>query len=234
MKVLKVPDILSTIKDGSIIKFKDRESAAQMLASVLKDHLKGIPSSEVTVLGIPRGGVIMAHIIYEKINANSFDIVIPRKLCAPHNRELGIGAIMKDGTIYRNEYVINALKISSDYIEDEISTQIKEIDRRESLYRPENRSYQISNKTIILVDDGAATGATLIAAIRWIRKQNPSKIIVAITVAPKETVELLKQEADKVESFIVPSTGNFNSVGQFYTDFAAVGDEEVVTIMKQA
>ena len=175
----------------------------------------------------------MAHIIYEKIKANSFDIVIPRKLCAPHNRELGIGAIMKDGTIYRNEYVINALKISSDYIEEEILTQKKEISRRESLYRPENRNYQISNKTIILVDDGAATGATLIAATRWIRKQNPNKIIVAITVAPKETVELLKQEADKVESFIVPSTGNFNSVGQFYTDFSPVSDEQVVTIMKR-
>lgn len=231
--LLKVPDILSTIKNGSIIKFKDREAAAHMLASVLKDYLKGISSNEITVLGIPRGGVIMAHIIYEKIKANSFDIVIPRKLCAPHNRELGIGAIMKDGTIYRNEYVINALKISSDYIEEEIITQKKEISRRESLYRPENRNYQISSKTIILVDDGAATGATLIAATRWIRKQNPNKIIVAITVAPKETVELLKQEADKVESFIVPSTGNFNSVGQFYTDFSPVSDEEVVTIMKR-
>jgi putative phosphoribosyl transferase len=225
-------DILSSIKDGSILKFKDREKAALTLSSVLKDTVKNIDRDEIVVLGIPRGGVIMARIICKKIGAKSFDIVIPRKLTAPHNPELGVGAIMNDGTLYLNDYVVNALKITEEYLEREKINQTEEIKRRESLYRPDFRPYGIKNKIIILTDDGAATGATLVAASRWIRKQNPKKLIIAVPVVPKETLELLKRESDDVEAVIVPTTSNFKSVGQFYEDFSTVTDNEVVNIMK--
>ncbi len=225
-------DILSSIKDGSILKFKDREKAAHTLASVLRDSMKGASKEEITVIGIPRGGVIMAQVISQKIAASSFDIVISRKLSAPHNVELGIGATMQDGTLYLNDYVIGALKISPEYIQHEKQKQIEEIKRRESLYRNSAKGYEIGGRIIVLADDGAATGATLVAAARWIRKQEPKKLIIAVPIVPKETLELLRKESDHVEAVIVPITTNFRSVGQFYEDFSPVSDEDVMNIMK--
>lgn len=225
-------DILSSIKDGSILKFKDREKAALTLAAILKDRVKTVPRKEIAVLGIPRGGVIMARIICQKIGATTFDIVVPRKLTAPHNPELGIGAITIDGTLYLNDYVINALKITPEYLEREKQRQTEEIRRRESLYRPSAKPFVVKDKTVILTDDGAATGATLVAASRWIKKQLPRELIIAVPVVPKETLELLKKEADDVKAVIVPSTTNFKSVGQFYQDFSSVEDNEVIALMK--
>ncbi|HEY7110220.1 MAG TPA: phosphoribosyltransferase family protein [Nitrososphaeraceae archaeon] len=222
---------MSSIRDGSILRFKNREKAAYTLASVIKDSIRDIPKEEILVLGIPRGGVIMASIISQKIGASLFDIVIPRKLTAPNNPELGVGAIMVDGTLYLNEYVVNALKVTEEYLEMERQRQIAEIRRRESVYRKNARYYDIRDKVIILVDDGAATGATLVAASRWIRKQKPKSLVIAIPVVPKETLELLKKESDDVQAVIVPSTTNFRSVGQYYEDFDPVTDEEVAEIM---
>ena len=215
------------------LKIKSREAAANILGEALKDIIKEKEKRTNTIVfGIPRGGVVMAYIIYKKLNANTFDIVIPRRLCAPYNRELGIGAIMKDGTIYLNDTIINALGISSQDIEKEKEEQKNEISRRETLYRIVNKEYNISNRTIILVDDGAATGATLITALRWIRKQNPKKIIVAVTVAHKDTVKLLKKEADHIEVIISPSVFSFNSVEQYYHSFHDIPDEQVIQIME--
>ena len=215
------------------MKLNNRETAANILGEALKDIVKEKErETNSIVLGIPRGGVIMAHIIYKKLHPSSFDIVIPRRLCAPNNRELGIGAIMKDGTIYLNEIVINALGISYEDIEKEKEKQKKEIDRRETLFRIGNKEYNFNNRIIILVDDGAATGATLITALRWIRKQNPKKIIVAVTVAHKDTVKLLKKEADHIEVIISPSVFSFNSVEQYYHSFHDIPDEQVIQIME--
>ena len=214
------------------LKIKSRETAANILGEALKDIVKEKElETNSIVLGIPRGGVIMAHIIYKKLHASSFDIVIPSRLLAPNNRELGIGAIMKDGTIYLNEIVINAFGISYEDIEKEKEKQKKEIDRRETLFRIGNKEYNFNNRIIILVDDGAATGATLIAALRWIRKQNPKKIIIAVTVAHKDTVKLLKKEADHVEVIINPSVFSFRFVDQYYYSFPEISDEQVIKIM---
>ena len=216
------------------LKIKSREAAANILGEALKDIIKEKEKRTNTIVfGIPRGGVVMAYIIYKKLNANTFDIVIPRRLCAPYNRELGIGAIMKDGTIYLNDTIINALGISSQDIEKEKEEQKNEISRRETLYRIVNKEYNISNRTIILVDDGVATGATLITALRWIRKQNPKKIIVAVTVAHKDTVKLLKKEADHIEVIISPSVFRFKSVEQYYNNFQSVADEQVIEVMEK-
>lgn len=220
-------------ENNSVKKFKDREHAAKLLISKLNNEIKDEIAKDVVVFGIPRGGVILAYTIYKNRSANYFDIVIPRKLGAPNNKELGIGAIMDKDTVYLNEYVVKALKVSQDYIETEKESQIQEISRRSLLYRPKQNEYNIKNKTIILVDDGAATGATLAVSARWIRKMNPKRIIIAIPVAPKETVELLKNEVDQVVTILIPPTSNFTSVAQFYDNFEEITDDKVVKIMKE-
>jgi len=212
-------------------RFKDREHAADLLTSKLKNELKNEIPKDITVFGVPRGGVILAYTIYQNKVANYFDIVIPRKLGAPNNKELGIGAIMDKDTVYLNEYVVKALRVPEDYIETEKITQVREIDRRTLLYRPNQEEYNIENKTIILVDDGAATGSTLVVSARWIRKKKPKKIIIAVPVAPNETVELLKNEVDEVVTILIPPTSNFTSVAQFYDNFEEINDEKVVKIM---
>ena len=220
-------------ENNSVTKFKDREHAAELLNSKINNEIKDEIAKDVVVFGIPRGGVILAYRIYKNRSANYFDIVIPRKLGAPNNKELGIGAIMDKDIVYLNEYVVKALRVSQDYIETEKESQIQEISRRSLLYRPKQNEYDIKNKTIILVDDGAATGATLVVSARWIRKMNPKRIIIAIPVAPKETVELLKNEVDQVVTILIPPTSNFTSVAQFYDNFEEITDDKVVKIMKE-
>ncbi|MFZ0328295.1 MAG: phosphoribosyltransferase family protein [Nitrososphaeraceae archaeon] len=224
------------------LRFKNREWAANVLAESLKDVIRKekISSKEIVVLGIPRGGVITANVIAQKLKA-SFDILIPRKLGAPHNQELGIGAVMEDGTTYLNKDIIMALKISSEYIDQVKSEQIDEIKRRRSLYRNKNDdntslTYNTidNTKTAILTDDGAATGATLIAAARWLKNKNysPKQIIIATPVAPKDIVSSLKKESDHVVIILTPSNSSFRSVGQYYQEFNPVTDEQVIEIMK--
>lgn len=222
-----------TTENNSVKRFKDREHAAELLITKLNNQLKDEIAKDVVVFGIPRGGVILAYIIHKSRSANFFDIVIPRKLGAPNNKELGIGAIMDKDTVYLNEYVVKALKVPQDYIDIEKESQIREIDRRSLLYRPKQDEYNIKNKTIILVDDGAATGATLVVSARWIRKRNPKKIIIAIPVAPNETVKLLENEVDEVVTILIPPTSNFTSVAQFYDNFEEITDDKVVKIMQE-
>lgn len=208
------------------VKFRDRAHAGTALAEKLAGEELG---GQVIVLGIPRGGVILADIVAERLGSD-FDIVIPRKLGAPDNEELAIGAVVQDGTSYLNTYLINALRISKDYIEKEKARQISEISRRTEMYRKSDIPYRIEGKKTILVDDGIATGATVIASARWARKQNPSMLIVAVPVAPTQSVEVLEEEADRVVA--VHKSRDFGAVGQFYDQFDPVTDEQVQKIMR--
>ena len=235
--------IFESISSKFHLRFKDRTNAGNILADALKDKIKKDERPYSIVLGIPRGGVVVADIVANKLSCH-FDIVIPRKLGAPHNEEVAIGAVMEDGTTYLNEEIVRILEVSKEYIEKEKAKQIQEIKRRTSLYRG-SQSYELSNmKNIVLVDDGAATGATIIAAARWIRrrrtlqKQKPghhnigNRLIIAIPVAANDTVDLFKKEADHVEVIITPSTYSFRSVGQYYQSFEQVEDEQVMQIIK--
>jgi predicted phosphoribosyltransferase len=206
------------------MKFRDRADAGNLLAERLAQKGYG----NVIVLGIPRGGVILADIVAKKLYAD-FNIVIPRKLGAPENEELAIGAVMEDGTSYINRYLVNALRISQDYIESEKARQVAEIRRRSAAYR-KPRGYRISGKNAILVDDGIATGATVIASAKWARQQNPSSLTVAVPVAPPQSVEVLEHEADTV--IVLHTPRDFSSVGQFYEEFGAVSDEQVMQVMR--
>ncbi|MFL6372331.1 MAG: phosphoribosyltransferase, partial [Nitrososphaera sp.] len=164
----------------------------------------------------------------KKLGAD-FDIVIPRKLGAPKNEELAIGAVMEDGTSYVNTYIVNALRIPENYIENERLRQAAEIRRRSTAYRKQGLSYKITGRNIIIVDDGIATGATVIASAKWARKHRPLTLTVAVPVAPAQSVEMLEQESDSVIVLLIPQ--DFGSVGQFYEEFGPVSDDQVVGIM---
>jgi putative phosphoribosyl transferase len=222
-------------------RFKDRVTAANILAAALLDNLDKKKREEQTnnnnnnivVLGIPRGGVITADVVATKLGTSvDFDIVIPRKLGMPHNEESAVGAIMEDGTVYLHDTLVKELEVAQEYLEQEKARQIEEIRRRSALYRKTQRDYTslLKDRIVILVDDGAASGATVLATARSIRRYVPKHLIIALPVAPKETVNLLKMEADYVEVVTSPSA-SFNSVGQYYKDFKPVTDEQVIKIM---
>jgi putative phosphoribosyl transferase len=221
------------------LKFKDRAAAGNILAEIIKDRLKKEKLEQCIVFGVPRGGVVTADTVVRRLSAANaavdFDIVIPRKLTDPDNKEQAIGAVMEDGTTYLDEELISMLQITPEYVEKEKAEQIQEIRRRNALYYSKtsiNCHDHLKDRATILVDDGAATGATLIAAARWLRKKHtPKRLIIAVPVAPKDTIKLLRQESDVVEVVTDPSS-IFKSVEQFYQDFNPVSDDKVVEILR--
>jgi len=221
------------------LKFKDRAAAGNILAEIIKDRLKKEKLEQCIVFGVPRGGVVTADTVARRLSAANaavdFDIIIPRKLTDPDNKEQAIGAVMEDGTTYLDEELISMLQITPEYVEKEKAEQIQEIRRRNALYYSKtsiNCHDHLKDRATILVDDGAATGATLIAAARWLRKKHtPKRLIIAVPVAPKDTIKLLKQESDAVEVVTDPSS-IFKSVEQFYQDFKPVSDDKVMEILR--
>ena len=216
------------------VKFKDRRSAAEVLAAVVKSKLKratdmddGGKAYPITVVGIPRGGALIADRVATKLSCD-FDLIILRRLLAPYSLN-AFGAIVSDGTFYIDDDAVNFLNISETYLEQERMQQLKEINRRITLYRPQNREYNIRNRIVVLIDDGAATGASLVAAARMIRKHQPKFLMIAVPVAKPDIVRKLKQEADAVEAILTPST--FAFVSQFYQNYDSVLDTEIIQIM---
>lgn len=183
----------------------------------------------------------MASIIAKRMEIFDFDILLARKLRIPNSEENAFGAVMEDESVYLDDNIINSLVLSKEYIEQEKKNQVQEMKRRALLYRNSDSLIQFSSKlcdsckgppNIILVDDGAATGATLIVTARWIRNRLEhkfNKLIIATSVAPKDTVEILKKECDHLEVIMQPS--NFHTVGQFYKDFLPISDERIIDIL---
>lgn len=206
-------------------RFKNREEAAKKLAQELLEYR----GKDTVVLAIPRGGVVLANEVAKNLNA-PLDLIIPRKIGAPGNPELAIGAVTEDGTTILNQRLVSQLDISKEYIELEKKKQIREIKRRIKAYRGDAASESLEGKIVILIDDGIATGATMKAAIHSIRKRKPSSIVVAVPVGPPDTVEELKKEVDRLICLIVFEP--FFAIGQFYEDFNQVSDEEVLSLLK--
>ncbi len=232
--------VFSALKKGPTsafqLRFKDRAYAANILAAAIQDKIrKDLKEKEnIVILGIPRGGILVANAVANKLKVKNFDIVIPRKLTDVDNKEQAIGAIMEDGTTYLDEELISDLQIDSKYLEEEKQNQLEEIQRRKSLYRKSDVDYDsiINNKTIIVVDDGAASGSTVIVTARWIKKNfNPKKLIIAIPVVPKQTLAALEKEYDTVIAVTTPSK-YFHYVGQYYKSFPPVTDPEVINVMQ--
>lgn len=214
------------------IKFKDRFAAGEILASMLSKYKNNNQdASSLSVIGIARGGIIVAAAIAEKLNAD-LDIIVARKLRSPHDSENAIGAIMHDGSLYLDKSALETqYDISGVYIDMEKEEKKKEMNHMLNLYRPYAREYSIRDRTVILVDDGIATGATIIAAARWIRKQEPKRFVIAVPIAPKEVVKRLKNEADEIETIRNPS--DFKAVEQFYHEFHSVSDDKIMEVVKK-
>ncbi len=220
------------LKRSFHIKFKNRTSAGEILAGVLADFFKKeSQAAPVTVLAIPRGGVIIGDAIANKFSQSEFDIVIPRKLGAPNNPELAIGAVIQDRTAYLNERLIHTLEVSTEYIDGEIEQQVQEIQRRISLYRHASKPYNITGRSVVIVDDGIATGATVMVVAKWIKNCDPASVLIAVPVAPEDTVAALSREGNVVQVITTPSS--FGSVGQFYDNFNQVTDAEVKEIARK-
>jgi predicted phosphoribosyltransferase len=205
--------------------FQNREDAARKLAKKL-EYLK---KEEPIILAIPRGGVITGNVIASELGAK-LDIIVSRKIGSPDNPELAIGAVMHDGNYFPNEHITIMLNVPQNYINQEIVLQMKEIERRLIRFRG-SKEYDLQGKTVVLVDDGIATGATMFVATLWIKKQKPKELIIAIPVGPKETVDALSEIADRVVVLHTPVF--FNAVGEFYQEFEQVDDYEVQEIMSK-
>jgi len=207
------------------MRFQDRNDAGMQLAQ----KLAWLKDQSVEVLAIPRGGVVIGDVIARSLNAK-LDVIVPRKLGAPGNPELAIGAVMHDYSSYINDYVVKALRVDQQYIREETSKQVKEIERRLELFRG-SREYDLAGKIIVLVDDGIATGATTMVAATWVKKQRPKRVMLATPVAPRTVIMMLEQIVHELIVLMMPS--EFGAVGEFYEDFSQVEDEEIVEILRK-
>jgi putative phosphoribosyl transferase len=206
--------------------FLDREEAGRQLAEALS-NLKG---EDVVVLGIPRGGVVVAAEV-ARAHGWPLDTVIPRKVRAPGNPELGLGAIAP-GVRVLDQRMLEMLGVSESYLEREIAEEEREIERRSEAYRRGRSAVEVKDKVAVVVDDGIATGGTATAAVRWAKAEGARKVILAVPVAPAEGVRNLSREAGQVVCLETPEP--FYAVGQWYQEFPQTSDEEVVHILDDA
>jgi putative phosphoribosyl transferase len=204
---------------------QNRRDAGQKLASLLKKYRAEHPM----VLGIPRGGVIVAAEVAKAFQV-PLDILIVRKIGAPHNEEVAIGAVMPDGMAVLDTDIIEKLSIPDHYINRVIEEQTVEIKRRQHMYQGDKPMPSFERRTVILVDDGIATGYTIEAAIEGLRGHKPKAIILAAPVAPIDVVHRLRKKADEVIYLDTPDP--FYAVGQFYQDFSKTSDEEVIQVLQ--
>lgn len=202
-------------------KFRDRTEAGELLAEQLTEYAN---KPNVLVLALPRGGVPVAAQVARKLNA-PLDVFTVRKLGLPGHPELAMGAIASGGIRVLNGEVINSLRIPDDVINAVTAEEYQELQRRERSYRDELPPPEVEGKTVIIVDDGIATGSTMFAAIAALRELNAGRIIVATPTIARSTYEYLQKHADEVIAVIVPE--EFYGVGQWFEDFSQTSDEEV-------
>ena len=208
--------------------FRDRREAGQLLAKKLSPYAN---RPDVVVLALPRGGVPVAFEVANALRV-PLDVYLVRKLGVPGYEELAMGAIATGGVRVLNEQIVNALGIPEDVIDAVASWEQQELERRERIYRGDRPPPDLQSKTVILIDDGLATGATMQAAVRALRQQEPARIVVAVPTAAPETCEQFKAEADEVICAITPEP--FYAVGLWYEDFSQTTDEDVRELLAQA
>ncbi|MDR7518691.1 MAG: phosphoribosyltransferase family protein [Armatimonadota bacterium] len=202
--------------------FRDRRDAGRQLAAALA-HLR---DRRPYVLAVPRGGVVIGREVADSLGA-PIDVIVPRKLRAPFNPELAIGAVAEGGAVFVDEEIAHG--VPQAYLDQEIQAQRAEIARRIQVYRDGRPLPSMAGYTAIVTDDGIATGATMVAALRAARALEPSHLVVAVPVAPPEGVGRLAREADEVVCLATPSL--FHAVGQFYEDFRQIEDDEVTGLL---
>lgn len=208
--------------------FENREAAGRQLVRLL-EHLAN--RADLLVLGIPRGGISVAFQVASALHA-PLDVFLSRKLGVPGHEELAFGAISAGGGCYIDEQMVRTAGISPQQIERVITEVRQELGRRASLYRGDRPPLQVTGKAVLLVDDGIATGASVYAAIQALRQIKPSRLILAVPVAPPSTCEGLRPFVDELICLYTPDP--FYAVGGFYQDFAQVEDQEVIDLLQRA
>jgi predicted phosphoribosyltransferase len=209
-------------------RFRHRTEAGQILATNLMDYAN---QSDVLVLALPRGGVAVAFEVAQALNA-PMDVFIVRKLGVPGYEELAMGAIATGGVRVLNDEVVQSLRISDKIIDAVAAEEQEELERREQLYRDDRPPPDVRDRTVILVDDGIATGSTMRAAIAALRQQQPDRIIVAVPVAARETVEELREEVDEFVCVLMPEP--FQAISLWYEDFSQTTDDEVRELLERS
>lgn len=204
--------------------FADRVDAGRRLAERLR--AEGLRPD--IVLAIPRGGVVIGAEVARALGV-PLDVIVPRKVGAPHNPEYAVGAVTEDGTFIYDEQVLRALDLEPADLSGEVERQVQEIARRTRLYRRDAPHPSLAGKRIILTDDGIATGLTTLAALRSLKKARPREVILAVPVASREALAVLRPEVDRVVCLLVPEL--FFAVGQFYREFGQTTDEEVIALL---
>jgi putative phosphoribosyl transferase len=208
--------------------FSDRSDAGRQLAAKLEDYTD---RPDVLVLGLPRGGVPIAYEIAKALHL-PLDICLVRKLGVPEQVELAMGAIATGDIMVLNQDVLRSLNIPHSTVLEVAAVERQELERREQVYRGDRPALQVKDRTIILVDDGIATGSTLRAAIAILRQQEPHQIVVAVPVAPPASCEGLKTVVDELVCLVTPDC--LQSIGQWYQDFSQTTDAEVCRLLEQA
>ena len=206
--------------------FSDRIAAAEKLAEALADYRDKHP----LILAIPRGAVPMAKVIAEQLNGE-MDVVLVRKLRALGNPEFAIGSVDESGWVYLTDYAGQA-GANQDYINQEVSIQLETIRQRRKQYTPMHPPIDPAGRIVIVIDDGLATGSTMIAALHALRNKKPAQLICAVPVAPPDTLRKLQDKADRM--ICLSSPDNFYAVGQFYVDFPQVTDDEVIACLSDS
>jgi len=206
--------------------FKDRRDAGRQLAGRLTQYRD---KADVIVLGLPRGGVTVAAEIAQALRC-PLDILIVRKIGFPGDPEFAVGAVSETGTVVFNESIVAGYRVSRDYLEQETARQKIEIARRVTLYRGGKGVPPLAGKTVILVDDGVATGATIKAAISTLTQENIARLVVALPVAAQEAERTIAPLVDEWLCLQLPH--GFMAVGQYYSDFTQVEDDDVVAMLK--
>jgi putative phosphoribosyl transferase len=216
------------MKEGVMTPFKDRRDAGRKLAHKLTAYV-GQPN--LLILALPRGGVPVAYEVALALNA-PLDIFIVRKLGLPGREELAIGAIASGGIRVLNRDIIRMLSIPDEVINYVAKHELQELQRRERLYRGDRPAPDVRDRTIILIDDGLATGASMRAAVSGLRAQSPTRIVVAVPAAAEDVCEAFRSEVDDVVCAITPEP--FYGVGRWYEDFSQTTDEEVRMLLEEA
>jgi putative phosphoribosyl transferase len=210
------------------VSFADRRDAGDKLSDKLKDYEN---RSDLFVLALPRGGVPVAYEVATALRA-PLDVFLVRKLGVPGHEELAMGAIASGGVSVLNEDVTMSMGISDSVIREVKEHEQKELERREQLYRGSRGPLNVQGRTVILIDDGLATGSTMRAAIAALRKMRPARIVVAVPVAAPETCETIRNEVDELICAVTPEP--FLAVGAWYSDFSQTTDDEVRELLQAA
>jgi len=207
--------------------FKNRREAGEKLAAQLEAYKGRKP----LILAVPRGGVTVAEPVWENIGGE-LDLIITRKIGAPYQPELAIGAVSGDGFVMLNNNIVSRLNVPEDYINTAAEKEQNEIRRRLKIYRGNRSMPLIDNRLVVIIDDGVATGYTLLAALRSLQEKTPAKLVLAVPVGPPDTLTMLENEVDELLYLEAPV--HFSAVGQFYRQFDQVSDSEVTAILQKA